>query len=198
MDKSTNLYIISFGVAICFISAVVFYFYYTNQLKDYADIYSKNIIIIFVAIMGFLGITVYSYFKYINPTFYPKYVDNKEYVEKDNVQLSDSSQEYPIATIILFHASWCPYSKKLRDEGTYETFKTLNDGKIINNYKLSIIDIDASNDQDPEISKQLDEYSVEGFPSIKLLKESDNPSKAYDFDAKPTLDSLNQFVQEVL
>ena len=37
--------------------------------------------------MGFLGITVYSYFKYINPTFYPKYVDNKEYVEKDNVQL---------------------------------------------------------------------------------------------------------------
>ena len=87
---------------------------------------------------------------------------------------------------------------KLKDEGTYETFKTLNDGKIINNYKLSIIDVDASNDQDPEISKQLDEYSVEGFPSIKLLKEGDNPSMAYDFDAKPTLDALNQFVQEVL
>ena len=196
MDKSTNIYIVSFGIAICFISALVFYFYYTDQLKVYTDIYSKNMIIIFIAIMAFLGITIYSYFKYINPRFNPKYVDNKEYVEKQIT--TDPDKENPLATITLFHATWCPYSKKLQEEGIFETFKTLNDGKIINNYKLSIIDVDASNDQDPEISKQLDEYSVDGFPSIKLLKEGDNPSMAYDFDAKPTLDSLNQFVKEVL
>ena len=70
--------------------------------------------------------------------------------------------------------------------------------KIVHNYRLDIQTIDCSDDQDPNIKSKLDQYNVDGFPSIKLLKEGDPPSKAIDFDAKPTPDSLNQFIQEVL
>ena len=34
--------------------------------------------------------------------------------------------------------------------------------------------------------------------AIKLLKEGDSPEKAIDYDAKPTVDNLNQFVNSVL
>jgi len=45
-----------------------------------------------------------------------------------------------------------------------------------------------------EIENTLDKFNVDGFPSIKLLKDGDQPSQAIDYDAKPQIDSLNQFV----
>jgi hypothetical protein len=69
---------------------------------------------------------------------------------------------------------------------------------MVNGYMLNIQEVDASNDSDPRVKTLLDQYNVEGFPSIKLLKDSNNPSEAIDFDAKPEKESLNQFVSTVL
>ena len=44
----------------------------------------------------------------------------------------------------------------------------------------------------------LNEYNVDGFPTIKLIKEGDPPGKAIDYNAKPTVENLNQFVNTVL
>ena len=38
------------------------------------------------------------------------------------------------------------------------------------------------------------QYKIEGFPTIKLLKDN----KVYDFDAKPTKDNLNNFINTVV
>ena len=52
--------------------------------------------------------------------------------------------------------------------------------------------------KDQEVKETLDKFNVDGFPSIKLLKDGDQPSQAIDYDAKPQIDSLNQFVSTVL
>ena len=36
----------------------------------------------------------------------------------------------------------------------------------------------------------LDKYNIEGFPTIKAIKDG----KVYDYDAKPESDSLKQFL----
>jgi len=156
------------------------------------EIIADNFIIILAAIVSILCVIVFVYYKYMKPKLEPTYVANKEFIN------DDVSKKNPIAHIMLFTASWCPYCKKLEDEGTFSKFKADNQGKLINKYELDIQEIDCSNDQDSNIKTKLDEYNVDGFPSIKLLKEGDPPSEAYDFDAKPSIDTLTQFIDAVL
>ena len=156
---------------------------------------ADNFMIVLVAIVATLCIIVFVYYKYMKPKLSPTYVANKEFVDTKN---TSAQSKKPIAHIMLFTASWCPYCRKLQDEGTFSKFKSENQGKVINNYELDIQEIDCSNDQDSNIKTKLDEYNVDGFPSIKLIKEGDPPSSAYDFDAKPSIDTLNQFIHAVL
>ena len=160
--------------------------------------------LILAAIAIILVIIVYAYYTFIKPKVEAQYVDNKEFIELNGESKSEGGsggnnpKKVPLAHIILFTASWCPYCKTMENKGIFKDFKEQHQDKIVHNYRLDIQTIDCSDDQDPDIKSKLDQYNVDGFPSIKLLKEGDPPSKAIDFDAKPTLDSLNQFVQEVL
>ena len=86
----------------------------------------------------------------------------------------------------------------MKKEGVWDEFTKANQGKTVNGYTLNIQEIDCSNDKDGEVKATLDKFNVDGFPSIKLLKDGDDPSQAIDFDAKPQTDSLNQFVSTVL
>tara|TARA_B000000532_G_C18767975_1_gene362717 strand:- start:349 stop:825 length:477 start_codon:yes stop_codon:yes gene_type:complete len=156
----------------------------------------KTFYLILASIVIILMIIVYAYYTIIKPRIDAQYVDNKEF--RPDTTTNHSPDNHPLAHIILFTASWCPYCKTMEDKGIFKEFKDQHQDKIIHNYRLDIETIDCSDDQDPNIKSKLDQYNVDGFPSIKLLKEGDPPSKAIDFDAKPTLDSLNQFIQEVL
>ena len=152
--------------------------------------------LILTSIIIILAIIVYAYYTFIKPRVEAQYVNNKEF-RPDNSS-TEQPDDHPIAHIILFTATWCPYCKTMEDKGIFKEFKEQHQDKIVHNYRLNIQTIDCTDDQDPNIKSKLDQYNVDGFPSIKLLKEGDPPSKAIDFDAKPTLDSLNKFVQEVL
>ena len=152
--------------------------------------------LILASIIIILAIIVYAYYTFIKPRVEAQYVNNKEF-RPDN-STTEPSDNHPFAHVILFTASWCPYCKTMEDKGIFKEFKEQHQDKIVHNYRLDIQTIDCTDDQNPDIKSKLDQYNVDGFPSIKLLKEGDPPSKAIDFDAKPTLDRLNQFVQEVL
>ena len=166
--------------------------YYIMGIKEAI---ADNFMIILLAIVAILCVIVFVYYKYMQPKLSPTYVANKEFVDTKNTSVLSKK---PIAHVMLFTASWCPYCRKLHDEGTFSKFKSENQGKVINNYELDIQEIDCSNDQDSNIKTKLDEYNVDGFPSIKLIKEGDPPSSAYDFDAKPSIVTLNQFIHDVL
>lgn len=148
--------------------------------------------IIILSIAVLIGAIVYVYQNYVAPKLDPKYVANKEFVN------GDRSSEGKIAHIYLFSTSWCPHCRNLKKEGVWDKFTNDNQGKTVNGYTLNIQEIDCSNDKDPEIKQTLDKFNVDGFPSIKLLKDGDQPSQAIDYDAKPQTDSLNQFVSTVL
>lgn len=166
------------------------------------DDLKKNMVIIVIALVAFLSLTVFLFFKYFGKRTKPEYVENKEFITKENKEevkkeSKDDPESMPTATVMLFSAGWCPYCKKLEEDGTYATFKAQNNGKLINGYKLIVKQIDCTNDQDAQIqTNYLDKYNVDGFPSIKLIKEGDD--SPYDFDAKPTLESLNKFIQDIV
>ena len=147
------------------------------------------IIILSIAIL--IGAIVYVYQHYVAPKLDPQYVANKEFT-------TASRSEGKIAHIYLFSTTWCPHCRSLKKEGTWNEFTKANQGKTVNGYTLNNQEIDCSNDKDAEIKSTLDKFNVDGFPSIKLLKDGDDPSQAIDFDAKPQIDSLNQFVSTVL
>ena len=148
------------------------------------------IIILSIAIL--IGAIVYVYQNYVAPKLDPQYVANKEFVSKSG------GDKGKIAHIYLFSTSWCPHCRSLKKEGIWDEFTTTNQGKTVNGYTLNIQEIDCSNDKDQEIKETLDKFNVDGFPSIKLLKDGNDPSQAIDYDAKPQIDSLNQFVSTVL
>jgi protein-disulfide isomerase-like protein with CxxC motif len=46
----------------------------------------------------------------------------------------------------------------------------------------------------PEVEALMDKFKVEGYPTFKLVSDG----KVYDFDAKPTEESLVSFMKKFL
>jgi thiol-disulfide isomerase/thioredoxin len=89
----------------------------------------------------------------------------------------------PTADLYYFYTTWCPYCVKARPE--WNKFKTYWEHKKKNNYTLLFSEIDC--DKNESLASK---YDVETYPSIKLIKDG----KVYDYDAKPTLENLNKFL----
>ena len=89
--------------------------------------------------------------------------------------------------IFFFYTQWCPYCRKSRP--AWDEFKHQWEGKAYNGHELFFTEIDC--DRQEAIANQ---YQVNDYPTIKLLKGND----IIEFDAKPTVDSLNQFLSSCL
>ena len=87
------------------------------------------------------------------------------------------------ADVYYFYTTWCPYCVKARPE--WDKFKTYWKDKKKNNYTLLFSEIDC--DKNESLASK---YEVETYPCIKLIKDG----KIYDYDAKPTLENLNKFL----
>ena len=141
-------------------------------------------LVLFIAAL-FIGVAIYIYNKNIAPGLDPEYVANKEFLDKD--------REPPnTAEFILFYANWCPLSKKAMP--VWNEFKDTYENKTVNNYRLIFKEMDCSDSEDAAMQAKLDSYKVDGFPTIKMLKGNE----VIDFDANPTMDSLEQFVSSVI
>lgn len=89
----------------------------------------------------------------------------------------------PTVDIYYFYTTWCPYCVKARPE--WNKFKTFWETKKKNNYTLLFSEIDC--DKNESLASK---YDVETYPCIKLIKDG----KIFDYDAKPTLENLNKFL----
>ncbi len=78
------------------------------------DDLKKNMVIIVIALVAFLSLTVFLFFKYFGKHTKPTYVENKEFITKSEIDdkkeddSSDNPEKMPTATIMLFSANWCP------------------------------------------------------------------------------------------
>jgi thiol-disulfide isomerase/thioredoxin len=138
-----------------------------------------------IAVIILILVILYVYQQYIAPKMNPDYVANKEWEQSSSDSTSGSTSE---VDIMMFTADWCPHCKKAKP--IWEEFNNTYDGKVINGYKINVKTINCTNDSDPNVQNLLDKYNVEGFPTIKLIKNGE----VYDYDAKPDKESLKQFL----
>jgi thiol-disulfide isomerase/thioredoxin len=141
------------------------------------------VIVLFVGILFIIG--YYSYKYYIDNK--SKYTPNRENGVNENM----NNENQKNVQLMLFSTNWCPHCKSMKP--SWETIKNKYENKLINGYLVEFIDVDCTQDS-PQTSKLMDEYKVEGYPTIILVKDS----QPINFDAKPTEETLNQFLNSVL
>jgi thiol-disulfide isomerase/thioredoxin len=95
----------------------------------------------------------------------------------------------------MFSVDWCPYSKKAKP--VWKKLTDKYDGQEVNGVSLSVKEIDGDK-QAQELenfeSKYLDGKKIDGYPSIYMVKDD----KVVEYEAKPKLDTLTEFIQSVL
>jgi len=145
---------------------------------------SSTTILIVISTILFLLIAVYYYYYNILPEMEEKYKPNNE---KNN----SGSESSNTAELIFFYANWCPHCKAAKP--IWNDLKAEYENKSINGYKIIFTDVDCS-DESSETEKMMNQYSIEGYPTIKLLKDG----QVIEYDAKPSKDTLVQFLNTVL
>ena len=71
----------------------------------------------------------------------------------------------------------------------WSDLKSEYQNKKVNDYRINFIEIDC--DQDP---KTADEFKIEEYPTIKLIKNN----QVIEYDAKPSRDTLKEFLNSML
>lgn len=95
------------------------------------------------------------------------------------------------ATLMFFYTDWCPHCKTAKPE--WEGIKAEYDGKSINGYTMNFVEYNCTNESE-EITKLMEKYSIEGYPTIKLAKDN----QVIEYDAKPTKATMSEFLNTVL
>ena len=159
----------------------------TQLFFNYLDPRKFMFWIIFVFIL-LIAAAVYGYYTFYLPT---KFARN----------YNDLSNKKPIANgqggggdvlVYFFHVDWCPHCKTAAPE--WKTFSDNYDGAEINGYNIRCMNTECTNDKDPAITDMIQKYEIEGYPTIKMVKDG----KTIDFDAKVTNGNLEKFVENMV
>jgi thiol-disulfide isomerase/thioredoxin len=155
----------------------------TTTLQHFSNLLSNWklwALLLFVFLLCLLG--YYSFSRYSkNAT---NFHANREHIPKD--QNSNKT-----ATLMLFYVDWCPHCKTAKPE--WETLKSEYDGKSINGYTVTFEEYNCTNET-AETAELMDKYSIEGYPTIKLVKDN----QIIEYDAKPTKSTMEQFLNTVI
>jgi thiol-disulfide isomerase/thioredoxin len=95
------------------------------------------------------------------------------------------------AELMLFYVDWCPHCKTAKPE--WDNLKTAYENKTINGYTIIFTEHNCTN-ENAEVEELMNKYKIEGYPTIKLLKDN----QIIEYDAKPTKSTMEQFLNTVL
>ena len=156
------------------------------QSSSYNLLTNSKFWMILLLIMLFLFIAVYVYNKYVNNIINPTYIDNNEFpidMNKDE----DGNANGREVELMIFTVDWCPHSKNAMP--IWEELKEKYSGTKFNGYKLIFVEING--EENPSMA---DKYKVEGYPTIKMLKDN----QVIEYDAKPSIQHLTEFLNSTL
>ena len=149
-------------------------------------LFNKKFIIILVVTAIFIGVAFWVYTTYVAPSINPEYVPNREFTDGDGSSTAD---------LYMFSVDWCPYSKAAKP--IWKKLTNTFDGQEVNGTLLQVKEIDGDK-QSQELenfeSKYLNGKKIEGYPSIYMVKDD----KVVEYEAKPKLDTLREFINSVL
>jgi thiol-disulfide isomerase/thioredoxin len=126
---------------------------------------------------------MFSYLMY-HYFYTPKYTNP---VKKNKVAKAGST-----ITVHFFTADWCPHCRKAKP--AIDEFEKEYSNKKINGRQILINRVDCTDSEVEEVSKQINQFNVTSFPTVKI---SDNSGSIFDFDAKITNENLKEFVNSV-
>lgn len=129
-----------------------------------------------------IGFIFYYLYKYLSKKYNTGYKANSEHINSNSDSNSNGECE-----ILLFTANWCPHCRAAKP--IWEEVKNEYKDKTINGQTIVFTDVDCTNES-PDVSKMMDQYKIEGFPTIKLIKNG----QVIEFDAKVTKANLEQFI----
>jgi thiol-disulfide isomerase/thioredoxin len=118
------------------------------------------------------------------------YLSNK--VNYDSNRENNDNNETPTKTahLMLFYVDWCPHCKTAKPE--WNALKEEYDGTNINGYVVVFEEYNCTEESSQE--ELIEKYKIEGYPTIKLIKDN----QVIEYDAKPTKDTMAQFLTTVL
>jgi thiol-disulfide isomerase/thioredoxin len=153
--------------------------YINSKLRPYYFIIS--VIIVFII---FIVFTVYTY------KWSSKKISNKDSDFSDVANKNNTNKEIDIK---MFHVDWCPHCKKALPE--WQSFCSEYNNKEVNGWiiKCTYDGTNCTDSENQDVARLINEYHIEAYPTVIGLKNN----KHYDFDAKITKSSLEQFVQYV-
>jgi thiol-disulfide isomerase/thioredoxin len=155
-----------------------------QNLKTSITTMSPKVMMAIVVGLVFAIAALFYYRYYVAPTMSTTYKANREDVSND-------SSSGKTAELLFFYTDWCPHCKTAKP--VWNDIKAEYQNKRINGYKVIFTDVNCTNDS-ADIEQMMDKYKVEGYPTIKLLKEG----QIIEYDAKPSRDTLVQFLNTVL
>lgn len=158
-----------------------------SMLKTIYSKFSWSLVIYIILIIFFILIIIY---------FYKQSISNKNdqsayKVNRENMNNQQGSNGSNSAELILFYVDWCPHCKTAKPE--WDSLKTQYEGKPINGYNVIFTEYNCTNES-PEIEGLMNKFKIEGYPTIKLIKDN----QVIEYDAKPSKATLEQFLNTVL
>ena len=129
----------------------------------------------------FICVAIYVWRNYISDRVNPKYVPNKEFVE-DGV--SGGSMH---VKLYFFYTVWCPHCKNAKPE--WEKLKDYVATNKVKGRHIEFIEVDCDKD-----TATAEKFNVSSYPTIKLL----DGDRVVEYDAKPDIDTLRQFLNASL
>ena len=154
---------------------------FLSKIQNAGSNIGSTTIIIIVAVILFIVLAALYYFYYVAP-------QSKFQV---NTNSKDSNSPTNSAELLFFYADWCPHCKTAKP--IWNELKTQYQNKTINGYQVVFTEINCS-EETAEVDKMMNQYNVEGYPTIKLLKDG----QVIEYDAKPSKETLTQFLNTVL
>jgi thiol-disulfide isomerase/thioredoxin len=150
-----------------------------NKLKSFIPSFNMKTIGIIALVVILLLIALYIY-------------NNQSRNSSQMIEnFENESDDKRTAELMFFSVDWCPHCKTAKPE--WEQLKAEYKDKTINGYDIIFTDIDCTKET-PQVEKLMNTYKIEGYPTIKLLKDG----QVIDYDAKPSKDTLVKFLNTVL
>jgi thiol-disulfide isomerase/thioredoxin len=145
---------------------------------------SKNIAIILIVIAAIAGIVYYIIKNDMIPGL-NKFFSGAHGTTPapDGIGANDDK----VAQLFLFKVEWCPHCKTAKPIFD-EVEKELN-GRQVNGYTVTFKTVDC--EAEPDLA---DKFKIEGYPTIKLVKDG----QVIEYDAKPDKDKIMEFLNTVL
>lgn len=163
-----------------------------SKIQTAGGAMNSSTMLILIAVILFVLVGVAYYYFYVIPSSKAMYRANKELVDGNstvnNGATNDGTSE---VELLFFYADWCPHSKQAKP--IWEELQKTYEHKTVNGYTILFTEIDSSR-ENTQTEKMMDKYNIEGFPTIKLIKNG----QVIEFDAKPTKENLTQFLNTVL